>query len=260
MHFTRKLNIKLLVNSVLSVFNYQVNKVNSAQILQYPIEATESEKEIIEITSIYTMTGRTRQWHLISAINYINNAKIKGDIVECGVWKGGNLILAELLNRASGTQRRIVGFDTFDGMNSPGDEDFDFSGNSALNLMKNQPRDSEIDNIHCLVEKARVVDNLHKCLGINEIQLIQGEVEKTLLEEDNLPKEIAILRLDTDWYESTRIELQVLYPRLSIGGVLIIDDYGSFAGAKKAVDEYFPLKNFLFFAGDHESRMMIKLQ
>ena len=90
------------------------------------------------------------------------------------------------------------------------------------------------------------------------IKYIEGKVEQTL--SDNNPGKIALLRLDTDWYESTKIELEVLYPLLVIGGVLIIDDYGLFHGAKKAVDEYFHSINEepLMHRIDYSGRMIIK--
>jgi O-methyltransferase len=69
------------------------------------------------------------------------------------------------------------------------------------------------------------------------VHLVEGRVEETL--PGGAPAEIALLRLDTDWYESTKHELEHLYPRLSPGGVLILDDYGHYEGARRAVDEYF---------------------
>ena len=76
----------------------------------------------------------------------------------------------------------------------------------------------------------------------------------------NLPDQISLLRLDTDFYESTKIELEILYPKLSSGGVLIIDDYGHWKGSRKAVDEYFELdKNFMWLHRiDYASRILIK--
>jgi predicted O-methyltransferase YrrM len=74
-------------------------------------------------------------------------------------------------------------------------------------------------------------------LSTKTSHFVKGDVMETL--KDNLPEQISVLRLDTDWYESTRFELEVLYPRLSKGGVLIIDDYGHWSGSRKATDEYF---------------------
>ena len=89
---------------------------------------------------------------------------------------------------------------------------------------------------------------------------IPGLVEETLDSEREIPENLAILRLDTDWYESTLKELEVLYPRLSPGGVLIIDDYGHFTGARKAVDEYFRGRNesVLLHRSDYTGRVLIK--
>jgi hypothetical protein len=70
----------------------------------------------------------------------------------------------------------------------------------------------------------------------DRVHFIQGKVEDTI--PGQAPESIALLRLDTDWYESTRHELEHLFPRLSPGGILIIDDYGDWQGARKAVDEF----------------------
>ena len=99
------------------------------------------------------------------------------------------------------------------------------------------------------------------CIDVDDekiSQLIKGIVEKTLLEPKNLPEKISILRLDTDFYESTKIELEILYPKLVSGGFLIIDDYGHFKGCRKAVDEYFrddlPYLHYV----DYSCRLIIK--
>ena len=71
---------------------------------------------------------------------------------------------------------------------------------------------------------------------IARTHFVAGDVEQTI--PGVVPEQISLLRLDTDWYESTRHELKHLYPRLIRGGVLIIDDYGHWKGARQAVDEY----------------------
>ena len=75
------------------------------------------------------------------------------------------------------------------------------------------------------------------------MKFIKGKVENSLLESSNLHEKISLLRLDTDWYESTLIELEILYPKLAKGGILILDDYGDWLGSKKAVDEYIKENN-----------------
>ncbi len=99
-------------------------------------------------------------------------------------------------------------------------------------------------------------------LDIKSFHFIKGDVCETLKDTKNIPKEIAILRLDTDWYESTKVELEVLYPKLSHKGVLIIDDYGHWEGARKAVDEYFSSASYkpLFNVTDYTGRSAIKIE
>lgn len=93
---------------------------------------------------------------------------------------------------------------------------------------------------------------------LENINFIIGPVEKSLLLEKNLPKKISVLRLDTDWYASTKIELEILYQRLVQGGVLIIDDYGHWQGCRKAVDEYFFNKKKWLHVYDYTCRYLIK--
>jgi hypothetical protein len=110
----------------------------------------------------------------------------------------------------------------------------------------------------CYSSYNEVVKNISENTIIDNIFLIKGNVEQTLLEEKNLPEKISILRLDTDWYASTKIELEMLYKRLVKGGILIIDDYGHWQGARKAVDEYFKNKNIWLHYVDYTCRYIIK--
>ena len=93
---------------------------------------------------------------------------------------------------------------------------------------------------------------------INDFHFIKGKVEETLIQEKNLPSKISLLRLDTDWYESTKTELNVLYPLLVHNGVLIIDDYGDMIGCRQAVDQFFKDKNILIISIDKSCRIIIK--
>jgi hypothetical protein len=90
------------------------------------------------------------------------------------------------------------------------------------------------------------------------IHFVPGRVEETL--PQNAPKDIALLRLDTDWYASTKHELQHLYPRLVPGGVLIVDDYGYWQGARQAVDEYLSENGLALLLNriDHTARIAVK--
>lgn len=182
----------------------------------------------------YTKTGPERIAAMAAALKRINKQNIPGVVVECGVWKGGNIILARLLS----PKRVCWLYDTFDGMTEPTDIDISRKGASALKSYRKKERRGDkwaavtLDEVCANLETMGVLD-------FDRLHFVVGKVEDTLRYECNLPEQIALLRLDTDWYESTKVELEVLYPRLVPGGILIVDDYGHWAGARKAVDEYF---------------------
>jgi O-methyltransferase len=179
-----------------------------------------------------TMSPEKRIADLHDILKKTFKENIEGSFVECGIWKGGNIIVAKKFYDSVKDFRQIYGYDTFTGMTPPSKED----GEKAIEKYKNKKN-------WCLSPYDEVLENFSK-FGINpkEITLVQGEVEKTLLIEENLPEKIAVLRLDTDFYSSTKIELEVLYPRLVTGGYLIVDDYGHWEGSRKAVNEYFTEK------------------
>ena len=214
-------------------------------------EATDEQLKIMDTCSKYTMTSRSRQWALIQAVEWIAKKNIEGDIVECGVWKGGNLILCGLMLKAFNLDRLIWGYDTFTGMSEPTEDDYLIdnpeSKNSSLirdKWLAKQKSQGITDWNY--VTKDEVASNFSKEVGTDNLKLISGKVEDTLTIESNLPEKISILRLDTDWYESTKVELEVLFHRLKKGGVLIIDDYGRWAGSRKAVDEFFEGYGFVW--------------
>ena len=99
---------------------------------------------------------------------------------------------------------------------------------------------------------------LENCSSLKNIKFVKGKVENTLDDLDNLPQKISVLRLDTDWYKSTKKELEVLYDRVSSGGVIIIDDYGHWGGSKKSVDEFFAGKFVWMHYVDYACRLIIK--
>tara|TARA_Y100000768_G_C23970145_1_gene680087 strand:+ start:1239 stop:1997 length:759 start_codon:yes stop_codon:yes gene_type:complete len=247
--------IKKIVNEkFLNKFGYKICKLNKLSVDEVIEEMTSEENQMITKCLKYSMTTKMRMWALTSSINYILNRNIQGDFVECGVWKGGNLILYSLLNQKKNLNRKIYGYDTFEGMPLPGKYDFKFDGRSAVDLYHQRTKSK---NGWCKSTLDEVEENIFKECPDNKINLIKGKVEETLLIEKNIPQKISILRLDTDFYESTKIELEVLFPRLETGGVLIIDDYGNYKGARKAVDEYFKTKPFLIYV-DHTCRLLIK--
>ena len=196
------------------------------------------DRRIIEIASRYTSTSPVAQWAFIQAIGHVHKRGIPGEIVEYGVWKGGNLVIAGLMRRRLGFDRQIWGYDTFEGMSEPNEHDVKPGFQVDARAKFAQRKKGDVVD-WCYVPLSDVEATCREHLGSDEIKLIKGKVQDTLLVEDNLPKQISILRLDTDFYESTKVELEILYPRLSPGGIVIIDDYGVWAGSRKAVDEYF---------------------
>lgn len=217
------------------------------------------EDTVISKVKNFTMTSPERIVSLIRAVEYINTNNIKGDIVECGVWKGGSIGACLLtLIRLNKLDTQIWLYDTFEGMNEPTDVDLDINGNLAFERMQNE--DIENSWLWAKAELNLVKENINTFnYPQKNIKYIKGIVEQTLL-SDEIPNEIALLRLDTDWYESTKIELEVLYSRLVPGGVLIIDDYGHWGGCRKAVDEFFGKMDFIPFFNriDYTGRIIIK--
>lgn len=217
-----------------------------------------SDLSIIEKVRPYTMLSPERLYAFIEATRYITKHNIPGSIVECGVWKGGAVMSSLLtLRDLHVSDREVFLYDTFEGMPAPGQEDQKFDGEKIGEDFA--ARQLGAGSTWCRGEMDEVRTNiLSTAYNPERIHFVKGKVEDTI--PDTLPEQIAILRLDTDWYESTRHELQHLFPRLVPGGVLIIDDYGHWAGARQAVDEYFERHNIpiLLQRTDYTGRIGIK--
>ncbi len=186
----------------------------------------------------YTMTSIERRFHLLSAIRYLVRHQIPGAIVECGVWRGGSMMLvANTLLNLGVCDRELHLFDTYAGMPPPASLDVDFAGKRARERMKADAETRSESMVWAIASLRDVTKNMVDTgYPASLLHYVEGMVEETLPKA--APESIALLRLDTDWYESTRHELIHLYPRLVRGGVLIIDDYGYWKGARKAVDEF----------------------
>ncbi len=199
----------------------------------------------------YTQTSLERVTTLADAVEYVIGAGLPGDFVECGVWRGGSSMAAALtLLRLGADERRLWLYDTFGRMPAPGRRDRDFTGRDVAGH-----EDSMLGEVGLSLAD---VQSAMRSTGYpaEQIRYVQGLVEATI--PGSAPAEIALLRLDTDWYESTRHELEHLYPRLVSGGVLIVDDYGHYAGARQAVDEYFAERPILLARVDYTGRMAVK--
>jgi O-methyltransferase len=207
-------------------------------IVDYNLKSYDQDSlQIYDSVKNYTMTGLERINAVVSAVKYIEANKIEGALVECGVWKGGSTMAMALALKGLGSESRdIYLYDTFSGMNAPTDDDVMYNGTSAHKKFSETSISDEAST-WCAIPLETVKDNVFSTgYPRDKFHFIKGVVEKTI--PGTLPGKIAILRLDTDWYESTRHELIHLFPLLASNGVLIVDDYGHWQGAKKAVDEY----------------------
>ena len=193
--------------------------------------------DIIELVRPFTMTSEDKLIALIFATRHIARTGLSGAIVECGVWRGGSMhAIARTLAQQGVTDRDLYLFDTFTGMTEPTERDVRVDDcRPAAEMLDSSNKTKWI----WAIASREDVENGLAALPYpqDRFHLVEGPVEETL--QDNAPEKIALLRLDTDWYESTAAELEHLYSRLVPGGVLIIDDYGSWQGSKEATDEFF---------------------
>ncbi|MDT4926319.1 MAG: O-methyltransferase [Pseudonocardiales bacterium] len=202
---------------------------------RFPSDFESGAKDIIRAVRPYTMTSNEKLYGLIQATRYIVRNKIPGDIVECGVWRGGSMqAAARSLLEVGDTSRDLFLFDTFEGMTEPSAADVRWDGKSAAELLKTQDKSTWVWAVASLDDVKAGFETVPYPEG--KLHYVVGKVEDTIPEQ--LPERIAILRLDTDWYESTKHELEHAYSRLSPGGILIIDDYGGWAGSRTATDEF----------------------
>ncbi|OBF89121.1 hypothetical protein A5790_20880 [Mycobacterium sp. 852002-51152_SCH6134967] len=236
------------------------------------VDLDESTQNIIREVDPYTLTSSDRVAALCTSVDYIVDHDIPGAIVECGVWRGGSLLAMLLRLRQRGiVGRDIYGYDVWAGMGpsgfpyQPTDEDVLFNGTSVQSSMnpgrlgktiyeRIMPKFTHFkpsrDDVYALLTSTGYPPE--------RIHLVAGPVEDTI--PAHAPDTIALLRLDTDLYESTRHELEHLYPRIPVGGVLVIDDYGYWKGARKAVDDYFEGHRILLHRDGPSVRFAIKQQ
>ncbi len=205
-------------------------------------DATLEQLAVIESVRSLTMTSPERILELCNAVDYLSRNQIQGDFVECGVWRGGSTAAAaKTLLANDDTNRTLWLYDTFDGMSEPTEQDVDFMGQSAEALLEQQDR-NDAKSVWCYSPLEQVKTAMANTgYPMQKVRFVEGKVEETLPVQ--IPDRISLLRLDTDWYESTRCELEYLFPKLVPGGVLIVDDYGHWEGCRRAVDEYFEENN-----------------
>jgi O-methyltransferase len=213
----------------------------------------------------FTMTGPLRMFAMYQAVKHVVSANVPGDIVECGVWRGGSAMVAAMtLLKLNQTDRTIWLYDTYEGMTLPSEKDVDADGRSALMRWNTEwattSKEGGAGSDWCYASIDEVRANvLSTGFPESNLRFVKGKVEETIPKE--AAERIALLRLDTDWYDSTYHELVHLFPRLSSpGGILILDDYGSWKGAREATDKYFAEQNrsMLFNRIDGAARISVK--
>jgi hypothetical protein len=217
-------------------------------------------REIAGLCKVENGQSTERLYGLYKALEYISKHQIQGDLVECGVFKGlSPMMMAHFLKNRSDFSRKIYLYDTFEGMTAATSADVDMlSGKTAKEEVADvKGRDW---NTWCCGTLEEVQKNVWETgYPKDKLIFVKGKVEETIPQV--IPEQISLLRLDTDWYESTAHELQYLFPRLVRGGILILDDYGHWQGAKKAADEYFAKTGtpILLTRIDYAGRLAVKL-
>lgn len=223
----------------------------------------EDERRILDEVRLYTMISNERLLANMDAVRYVVQRGVPGAVVECGVWRGGSVLaMIRTLQLLGVTDRDVYLYDTFEGMTKPGEEDVSPHEQPALATWEQTPEGETPWSwaFNNQIFGLELVRNLIKGSGypFERVHFVQGPVEETI--PDVLPEAIAVLRLDTDWYESTRHEMAHLYPCVSEGGVLIIDDFGHWLGSRRAVEEHFTAlgKPILLTRTDYSGRIGVK--
>lgn len=192
-------------------------------------------QEFIDLVKPDSMMSDARIGALWDSLDEVIRLGVPGDIVMCGVWRGGAVRgVLEYLSAAGAVPwlwREVWVYDTFDGM----------SGATAIDVTTHGERGDQIkrgDPLNCeatLEEFSRIAAG-HDRQG--RLTVVTGDVVETLSSRP-MPEAIAILHLDMDFYRPTAAALSALYPRVGSGGITIIDDYGHWDGCRAAVDKYF---------------------
>ena len=216
-------------------------------------------QELFDFVRPQTMTSVERLYDLYKSVEFIVKGGVPGDLIECGVWRGGSMMMvAKSLLQMGDTSRRLYLFDTYEGHPKPDKtKDHDLWGNSAYDeWQEHQHSSAGSDWARVSIEEVR--QNMESTgYPMSNVVLVKGKVEDTAVM--NAPESIALVRLDTDWYESTRIGLQTFWPHLSERGILIADDYGHYKGQRQAIDEYFAGSPVLMHRVDYSCRSIMKL-
>lgn len=189
-----------------------------------------SGERIVQLTSNFTFLSKRRLTTNLATVSYVITARVRGDFVETGVARGGSAASLFLAAASSGDPRGLHLFDTFGEFPAA-----DPAVDSSKALSRLTP---DIQAERVIQHSRGAVESYLSSVGVSSSLTVYhcGDILETPPTE--LPCSIALLRLDTDWYSSVAWGLTHLFPRLSPGGVAIVDDYDDWPGARKAVDEF----------------------
>ena len=226
------------LRKLLYSMGYEIKKqgeVENEEIIAHGV-VEEDFRQIYDQARPYTMTTALEMYNLYNSVQHIVANNIAGDIVECGVWRGGSAMVCALTLLALGdNERRLFLYDTYEGMPEAAMQDTTYHDHTATDV-RDRLQDGQGKWNFASLEEVR-----HNILATGfpeeRIVFVKGKVEETI--PGSLPEQISLLRLDTDFYQSTLHEFEYLYPLLSNQGVLIVDDYDYWQGARQATDEYF---------------------
>lgn len=210
------------------------------------------KQTFVDIIKPHTVTSIERMEYLYEALEHARINRIPGDFVECGVYKGGNILgFLKYLEFHNMFENTVWAYDTFEGMTPPEDVDKLWCGTDAKDILDQIMCYCSLDDVKSILKDTKFPSE--------KIKFVVGDVCETLLIPDNIPDRISVMRLDTDWYKSTKMELEVLWDKVSFGGVVIIDDYGDWQGSKKATDEFFLGSRYNLHRIDFGSVAVVKI-
>lgn len=249
-----------LIRQLVQGLGYDLVRRGTVQQLPpFPPDLSERDIAIFRMVQPYTMTSVECVHALAEAVRYVVRSDIRGSIVECGVWKGGSMMAVAHTLLDLGTENRdLYLFDTFQGMPPPSEDDVNVHGHPASDMLAMSDKSTRVWAISTLEETMAAVQSVG--YPFDRVHFIKGRVEETLPQQ--APATIALLRLDMDWKEPTHHALGHLFPRLVSGGVLIVDDYGYWRGARQATDDYVRAHkvNILLNRINTSARIALKLQ
>ena len=228
--------LKTIIMKIVNLFGFNLVRINA-----FYAEDDGAFMRIYKSVEPFTMSSIETILSLYRSVKYIVRNQIEGDVVICGAWKGGCAMLCALTLLSLGqTDKKIYLYDTFCGMTKPTEKDKSSWGLDAQRVW--QKHNNKNKNDWCCSSLNETKKNLAST-GYPQQNLcfVEGDIQESI--PKIIPQNISLLRLDTDFFESTQHELIHLFPLLLTKGVIHIDDYEMWLGQQEAVNEYFKKHN-----------------